>query len=123
MVQLKTVTKSPTDVEDINYHTELAKSRLASAAKALKAATSDSDQKRREIRRECAACFYLRGNVISGQAFSSRPCKREGCTEESRHHNTDCPAYCETCSEELKICRRCGGDLGMRRRRARVAKW
>lgn len=60
---------------------------------------------RRQMLRECEACFRLR---ICGQAFTQYTCKSCGSLEE--HPNTCVPRICRACADKDRLCVRCGNS-------------
>lgn len=104
--------------DSINMRNWGSEERLERMQKAVAAAFLDVRKDERRKRGECKSCYYLRVGVVAGQAFSSRPCKNESCSNESKHANTDVPDYCIDCSTTYGICRRCGADLEFKVRKS-----
>lgn len=69
---------------------------------------NDSRNELRLKNRECKTCHYLRGGM-AGQAFTNYNCKN--CDEANSHPNTAVPKYCNKCSDEHSVCKRCGSKL------------
>lgn len=109
--------KRPIDVRSIELHTAMATERVKRFRKGLAHYEIDDRKTSRLAAGECKTCYYLRV-AVAGQAFSQRECARLGCDELSKNSNTDVPEFCESCSKEYGICRRCGGDLEQKERRS-----
>lgn len=77
---------------------------------------ADEKKKEREKQGECKTCFYLRSSRIGGAAITTKPC--DLCGEYKMYGSTNTDRLCLDCSVKNKICKRCGGDLHMRTRRA-----
>lgn len=77
-------------------------------------ALSDSKRKDRREARECAWCFYFCRNRLAGQAFTDWECS--GCNTPASHPNTSTPVLCDSCSDKLGLCVRCGADLDLKMR-------
>jgi hypothetical protein len=95
--------------------TESAKSRVQDALKRAQDIAEDSDKKRRLAAQECKACFYF--SRIGGASMTSQACMC--CGVEQMHSSTNTDALCIECAVKSKLCKHCGGDLGMVVRR----KW
>jgi hypothetical protein len=68
----------------------------------------DRDVESRKAIRECKACFYLKDGMAL-QAFTSYDCKE--CGNESQHHNSNVPRYCQSCADRHDVCVRCGSEV------------
>lgn len=85
-------------------------------ALALKLAADGSKEFRVKERR-CKGCFYLDSGRLVGHAFTVWECAH--CDYQGQHHNTGVPRVCDTCSDELRLCVDCGGDIDMQHRNTR----
>ncbi len=112
------VIKQPVDVRSIELYTAMSTERVKRLRKGLAHYEIDDRKASRLSAGECKTCYYLRGGVIAGQAFSQHECRRLGCDELSKSSNTDVPDFCSLCSATFGICRRCGGDIEQKERRS-----
>jgi hypothetical protein len=102
--------KMPLDLHRINMGTWSMQESYESRVKGLAGYQLDHHKKNRRNSQQCKVCYYLRGPVVAGQAFTSHPCKNTDCDEETHSSCTDVPDFCTACAEKYGICRRCGGD-------------
>lgn len=112
------VLKMPLTPDNINMRNWGSEERLERYTKAVAQAFLDVRKDDRHRAMMCKSCYYLRIGVVAGQAFSSKPCKNESCTNESKASNTDVPDFCDGCAKEHHICRRCGADIEFRTRKS-----
>lgn len=94
------------------YSKNYADDRIAESLQYL----ADEKKKEREAKGECKTCFYMRSSRIGGAAITSKPC--DLCGEYMSFGSTNTDRLCLECAVKNKICKRCGGDLHMRTRRA-----
>jgi len=105
----------PFDLFALQMATSMAQTHAAEVRRTLDAFDSDAQQERRLERNECKRCFYLWQRVC-GQAFTEYKCI--ACGSDERWHNTCCPKLCIPCAHRYRVCRRCTGDISMRKRKA-----
>lgn len=70
---------------------------------------SDSSKKARKASHLCKFCFYYNTNRIGGCAITYRNCAN--CGTEMSFASTCTDVFCDKCSEELKMCKRCGQKI------------
>lgn len=80
-----------------------------------KQAEEDSDRKKRLKSNLCKHCYYLRGSILAGQAFTSTTCII--CVDEMRFSSTHVDKLCTTCAKEHNLCRQCLSDIDFKKRR------
>jgi hypothetical protein len=102
--------------EAINERTGWAIDRAKVRLEETDAYRDDTDKSRRLQMSECKRCYYLVCG-LAGQAFTPYTCKR--CGVKSSWPNTNIPKLCSSCSDGLKLCRRCGADINLRKRNAK----
>ena len=64
--------------------------------------------------RNCRYCFYMRTDILSGQAVTESHCGN--CEAVVVCGNTDVPQFCDSCADTYRICAQCGSDLHGKRR-------
>jgi len=70
----------------------------------------DDDQQDKRLKNlKCKCCYYLKGDMISGQAFTTSQC--ENCGVDISNPTTSTNKICEKCSKEHNLCVKCGGNL------------
>ena len=92
-------------IERNNYYAELT---YKIKKKAIDDYENDSGKDYRLTARQCKVCYYLK-NGLAFQAFTEYEC--QNCHEVDIYHNGSVPKYCQKCSEEFNVCRRCGAEL------------
>jgi hypothetical protein len=104
--------KSPIkmDVATMKLKTNLSKQSVDGVIKRAKLLTEDPDKKERLNQSECISCFYMTG--MAGQAFTTRPCMC--CGKDMMFGSTSTDVLCIDCAKEHKLCKHCGGDIGMK---------
>ena len=80
-----------------------------------KQAAEDSDRKKRLKEKLCKHCYYLRGAIIAGQAFTTTTCTI--CVVEMTFSSTHTDKLCTTCAKEHNLCRQCMSDIDYKKRR------
>lgn len=71
----------------------------------------DRVEKHRLILGECAQCYRVNRNAISGRAMTKYTCRI--CTLCFMHPNTAIPSICLDCSNKKAICTRCMQSLDL----------
>jgi hypothetical protein len=77
----------------------------------------DPRKKERKAACNCRFCYYLRGTRIGGAAMTTQPCGI--CSKDVMYGSTCTDKLCKECADEYKLCRYCGGDIDMIRRKNR----
>ena len=103
------------DLYLVQSATERANSYAEMARIKLQQYDSDISAWHRQQARQCRYCYYMRSN-IAGQAFTLYAC--EACGRTETHPNAAVPLLCPSCSDALKLCRVCGGDMEGNQRNA-----
>jgi len=103
------------DLSSVNRNTSRALTQGAEIMALADAYEQDADRYERWKDQLCCACFYLRRGRLAGQAFTDRPCGVCGVSMTFPTTATD--ALCPECSKKLKLCKRCGADIELRKRR------
>lgn len=98
---------------DIDFASDMAKSRIDSIAKRFYEFTFDPKKKDRINNSFCISCFY--SSSISGQASTNWKCNL--CLKEFVNANTDVPKLCFHCAQAWELCQHCGADIYLRVRR------
>ena len=80
-----------------------------------KKAEDDSERKTRLKNNLCKYCYYLRGDVIAGTAFTSTTCSI--CAKEMMFCSTNTNGICTDCAKERKLCVSCLSDIDFKKRR------
>jgi hypothetical protein len=80
-------------------------------------AKNDTDREARLIKQLCISCHYIRGR-IGGAAMTTQPCAC--CLKPEMYGSTATDELCLSCADKHNLCKRCGGDIDMKRGRR---KW
>jgi hypothetical protein len=62
----------------------------------------------------CRYCYYIRGDRIVGQAFTTYKCGI--CKQDNSWHNTGIPVLCPECAKKNNLCISCGADIELKDR-------
>jgi hypothetical protein len=108
------------DLKAVNYFSQQAQE-MAELQK-QRIATYDADTRKHERlkARECKYCFYFKGMLLAGQAYTRYDCV--ACKEEHVWSNTSVPPVCTPCAEKYNLCQNCMGDREMTERKELVEK-
>jgi hypothetical protein len=95
--------------EAIKYNTQRSKEKAEYYIHKVSLYTIDKDKEQRVKGCECRTCYYIYGDRISGQAFTTYECGI--CHKEDRWSNTNHPEICLNCAKENELCCYCGAKL------------
>ncbi len=97
---------------DVERNTRYGKTLFGMMVVDLRAYVRDPPKRRkcRLQQLECRACYYLRGGVVAGRAFTEYICAN--CNQSYSHPNTAIPRLCQDCARHRDLCVRCGGKRG-----------
>ena len=109
--EVEGVFKMPLNPDGINMRTYARQEAIERLTKGMARYQLDVERDRRLTAGMCPYCFYLRGPVVATANMPRHPCKRWGCHGFTSWSSGDCPEYCQQCSSDLGICRRCAADL------------
>lgn len=98
------------DSGEMRMRTMLSARRVASALAFADRLKKDPERKARLARQFCKACHYDRGG-LAGQAFTTQPCAC--CNTDQRYSSTNTDSLCLPCAQTHRLCKHCGGDIGM----------
>lgn len=70
-------------------------------------------------KRECKACYYLRGSRVGGQAITRTECMIASCRAKMTFPSTAVDKVCADCSEKHLLCVHCAGDIDGKKKRRR----
>lgn len=93
--------------------TERSKRFVIEQAELAKRIAEDTDKQKRLAEQNCKCCFY--GSRIGGATITTQPCMC--CHKPVMYGSTATDALCMDCAREHYLCKRCGGDIGLRTRR------
>lgn len=107
-------------LDNINLASFYSKRYLDERIQAVRAAEEDGKKEQRLVARRCVFCYYLRRNVMAGQAFTQSFCG--GCRETTTFATTDVDQYCAPCADRYGLCVYCGGDRELKTRRTKLVR-
>jgi len=105
----------PIDLFRLQSATERAKRYAEEAVRHAHEYLNDTRLAMRIAERKCPWCFYFRGSMMSGQAFTDWKCQH--CGKEDTWGDTGHPTLCTDCSDRLHVCVGCCADLDLQMRR------
>lgn len=96
-------------LEYINYRTKIQNERMDEIKKII----SDPELRPRLNEQLCVFCYYP--NTVAGQGFTKRNCLK--CKTEMTFSTTSTDCLCEKCAFEHVLCKHCGADLYLSKRK------
>jgi len=102
-------------LEKVQDETYWRKKSTSDRIERAKKAEEDSDRKNRLKNHMCKYCYYLRGEVIAGAAFTSTSCTI--CAKDMMFSSTHTDGICTDCAKKHKLCIECLSDIDFKTRR------
>jgi len=78
-------------------------------------AEQDSERKNRLKHKLCKYCYYLRGPILAGAAFTATTCRI--CNMIMTFSSTHTDNICMNCAKKHKLCKQCLSDIDYKKRR------
>lgn len=104
------------DSQSVEYATYSKSHRRNYLVNFVRKITDDEEKTKRHAEALCVMCYYEKSR-IGGAACSSRQCGAEGCKTILHSGNTCVDFLCLECARKLKLCKCCGADVDLKRRR------
>ncbi len=108
------VRKATVDAPKVVNSTFFVRKRMDKTIELAEKFKVDPDKKKRLEKHECPVCFYI-DSRIGGAIMCTVQCGL--CDEIMQFPSTSTDVLCESCAKRTGLCRHCGSDVNVKKRR------